>query len=375
MSWEDDLDRLVTERGSALVAYAYLLTGDMSAAEDLVQDALVRTYSRRRPEESPGSRPTCGGSSCTPTSTATGHDAASPPSRHLVATPEAADDEAAAAGDRADVAPGAHRPVPPRARLRRPAVLRRPHAARDRPAARGLPRGREALPVRRPAQARTAARPAAGPVHRGRHHDHEGSRAMNRDLESALGELADRAEQSHRAGRAPLPVDRITARARRHRRRTRAAVAIGGAAAAVVIVAGTAFARPPGPHSPAPPATRRPRPSRRRPRRPRTTPTRPRPSRRSCCPSATPRCRSAPAARWRTPAPAYPVDDRVVARVVPDAATLASGGFLAAGGEVDRSPESAAFLAYAVPDGGPRVAVVRDGVVVGTAGFSPGPTT
>ena len=51
MSWEDDLDRLVTERGSALVAYAYLLTGDLSAAEDLVQDGLVRTFGRRRPED------------------------------------------------------------------------------------------------------------------------------------------------------------------------------------------------------------------------------------------------------------------------------------------------------------------------------------
>ncbi|WP_315096412.1 sigma-70 family RNA polymerase sigma factor [uncultured Cellulomonas sp.] len=51
MSWEADLDRLVSQRGSALVAYAYLLAGDLAAAEDLVQDAIVRTYSRRRPEE------------------------------------------------------------------------------------------------------------------------------------------------------------------------------------------------------------------------------------------------------------------------------------------------------------------------------------
>ncbi|MBO3101822.1 sigma-70 family RNA polymerase sigma factor [Cellulomonas fengjieae] len=51
MSWEADLDTLVTERGSALVAYAYLLAGNLASAEDLVQDAIVRTYSRRRPED------------------------------------------------------------------------------------------------------------------------------------------------------------------------------------------------------------------------------------------------------------------------------------------------------------------------------------
>lgn len=104
MSWEADLDRLVTERGSALVAYAYLLAGDMASAEDLVQDALVRTYSRRRPEEITwveayvrrtilhtyldGYRARNRLAAVTP----------------LVATPDAVDDEVAAAGDRADVA-------------------------------------------------------------------------------------------------------------------------------------------------------------------------------------------------------------------------------------------------------------------------------
>ncbi|MBO9555447.1 sigma-70 family RNA polymerase sigma factor [Cellulomonas sp.] len=49
MTWEDDLGRLVTDRGSALVAYAHLLTGDLHSAQDLVQDALVNAFSRRRP--------------------------------------------------------------------------------------------------------------------------------------------------------------------------------------------------------------------------------------------------------------------------------------------------------------------------------------
>ena len=50
MAWQEDLESLARERGSALVAYAYLLTGDLPAAQDLVQDALVATFSRlRRP--------------------------------------------------------------------------------------------------------------------------------------------------------------------------------------------------------------------------------------------------------------------------------------------------------------------------------------
>ncbi|MDM7832273.1 RNA polymerase sigma factor [Cellulomonas edaphi] len=49
--WESALDRLVRERGPALVGHAYLLTGDLREAEDLVQDALVKVFSRGRPVE------------------------------------------------------------------------------------------------------------------------------------------------------------------------------------------------------------------------------------------------------------------------------------------------------------------------------------
>src|SRR5665648_206858 len=48
MAWGDDLSRLAVERGPALVGYAYLLTGDLDSARDLVQEALVRTYGRPR---------------------------------------------------------------------------------------------------------------------------------------------------------------------------------------------------------------------------------------------------------------------------------------------------------------------------------------
>ncbi len=45
---DDVIAALARERGRALVAYAYLLTGDMRDAEDLAQDALVKTVVRTR---------------------------------------------------------------------------------------------------------------------------------------------------------------------------------------------------------------------------------------------------------------------------------------------------------------------------------------
>lgn len=43
---DDAMATLARERGRALTGYAYLLTGDLGDAEDLVQDALVRTFLR-----------------------------------------------------------------------------------------------------------------------------------------------------------------------------------------------------------------------------------------------------------------------------------------------------------------------------------------
>ena len=45
---DDVMAVLARERGRALNAYAYLLTGDLRDAEDLVQDALVKTFVRGR---------------------------------------------------------------------------------------------------------------------------------------------------------------------------------------------------------------------------------------------------------------------------------------------------------------------------------------
>lgn len=45
-TWADTLERLVRERGRALVSYGYLLTGNSRDAEDLFHDAVVKTFSR-----------------------------------------------------------------------------------------------------------------------------------------------------------------------------------------------------------------------------------------------------------------------------------------------------------------------------------------
>lgn len=45
-SWAETLEDLVRRRGSALVSYGYLLTGNSRDAEDLFHDAVVKTFSR-----------------------------------------------------------------------------------------------------------------------------------------------------------------------------------------------------------------------------------------------------------------------------------------------------------------------------------------
>lgn len=47
-TWATTLDTLVRERGQALFGYAYVLTGDRHTADDLVQDAIVRTFRKGR---------------------------------------------------------------------------------------------------------------------------------------------------------------------------------------------------------------------------------------------------------------------------------------------------------------------------------------
>lgn len=47
--WRDTMEQLVRDRERALLSYAYLVCGDPVQAQDLVQDALVRTFGRERP--------------------------------------------------------------------------------------------------------------------------------------------------------------------------------------------------------------------------------------------------------------------------------------------------------------------------------------
>ena len=47
-AWDEVATTLVVERGDALSRYAYLLTGSVDDAADLVQDALVHPLGRSR---------------------------------------------------------------------------------------------------------------------------------------------------------------------------------------------------------------------------------------------------------------------------------------------------------------------------------------
>jgi RNA polymerase sigma factor (sigma-70 family) len=47
-SWSDVMEVVVRERRAALVGYAYLVTGSLSEAEDITQEAIVRTFVRGR---------------------------------------------------------------------------------------------------------------------------------------------------------------------------------------------------------------------------------------------------------------------------------------------------------------------------------------
>jgi len=47
-TWQGVFEELIRQRRPALVGYAFLLTGDRAQAEDVVHDALLRTFSRTR---------------------------------------------------------------------------------------------------------------------------------------------------------------------------------------------------------------------------------------------------------------------------------------------------------------------------------------
>jgi RNA polymerase sigma-70 factor (ECF subfamily) len=47
-NWQDTMERLVRDRQRALLGYAYVVCGDPVQAQDLVQDALIKTFARGR---------------------------------------------------------------------------------------------------------------------------------------------------------------------------------------------------------------------------------------------------------------------------------------------------------------------------------------
>ena len=53
MDSHDEVEALARQRGPALVGYAYLLTGDLTTAQDVVQDAFVRMLVRRSAGQAP----------------------------------------------------------------------------------------------------------------------------------------------------------------------------------------------------------------------------------------------------------------------------------------------------------------------------------
>jgi RNA polymerase sigma factor (sigma-70 family) len=82
--WEEELTALTTQRGSALVGYAYLLCGNRRDAEDMVQDALVKVFSRLRKRDTTTARPTAADSPETGTRLFRLDDSTATEDRHAV---------------------------------------------------------------------------------------------------------------------------------------------------------------------------------------------------------------------------------------------------------------------------------------------------
>ena len=117
MSVQDDVvESLIATRGRALTGYAYLLCGNIDDAEDLVQEALVKTFSRRRAGlELESAEAYVRRSILTVYLDGWRRRGRWAVRRHLAATPDSADGPEAGAGERVDVM-AALRGLPPQQR-------------------------------------------------------------------------------------------------------------------------------------------------------------------------------------------------------------------------------------------------------------------
>ncbi|GIG22160.1 hypothetical protein Cch01nite_28840 [Cellulomonas chitinilytica] len=185
---------------------------------------------------------------------------------------------------------------------------------------------------------------------------------MNRDLSTALGELADRVERSQRAPGQELPVGRVAARVR-HRRRIRAVtVSVASAAAIAVLAVGTAYAvRPPA--RPAPPAHTPSASSTSATPTPTPTPT----PDLVVLPSGDPTLPYGSCGSLADTVPVPAVGERYEAQVRLSEATAQAGDPLAVESWIAVADGGGEGLLSIVPGSGPALTVTRDGVVVATA--------
>ncbi|WP_028050187.1 hypothetical protein [Cellulomonas sp. URHD0024] len=179
---------------------------------------------------------------------------------------------------------------------------------------------------------------------------------MNRDLQNALHELADRVESSHveTTRGAGLPLPTITARARRNRHR-RTLVSLVGAAAAVVLVGGAAYAVLPDEQQANPPAVS---PTLRTPTPSPTTSTAA-----VVLPTGNPALPFGACGSLAATAPEAPVDPDYSIEVT-SPSTVDAGGGLTVTARVETPLQNGVHVVGAAPGAGPTFAVTKDGVVV-----------